>query len=172
MNPSGFSVDRHRLHDGDPSYTSWANPAQVEVVETDAWKQMRCPLASITRSASGGSDLTVDPACWNNNHSAVPNPGFPYNGAGLPGMDGITWLENAYQLLGTPGQFYLDNNAGYLYYVPRAGRGPGDSGRRTASGTSPAGRLRHPGAPGAGERHRLASGLHRKLGLFRRPAPR
>lgn len=120
-NPSGFSVTATGFTTSDPSYTSWTNPAQVEVVENNAWKQMRCPLASITRSASGGSDLTVDPACWNNNHSAVPNAGFPFNGAGLPSMDGITWLENAYQLLGTPGQFYLDDSADYLYYVPRAG---------------------------------------------------
>ena len=120
-NPSGFAATATGFTTSDPSYASWTNPAQVEVVSNNAWKQMRCPLASITRSASGGSDLTVDPACWNNNHTSVPNPSFPFNGAGLPGMDGITWLENAYQLLGTPGQFYLDESAGYLYYVPRAG---------------------------------------------------
>jgi hypothetical protein len=120
-NPGGFSVTATGFTTSDPSYASWTNPAEVEVVQNNAWKQLRCPLASITRSASGGSDLTVDPGCWNNNHSSVPNPGFPFNGAGLPSLDGITWLENAYQLLGTPGQFYLDDGAGYLYYVPRAG---------------------------------------------------
>ncbi|SEG83594.1 hypothetical protein SAMN05216223_114113 [Actinacidiphila yanglinensis] len=120
-NPSGFSVTATGFTTSDPSYASWTDPAQVEVVQNNAWKQMRCPLASITRSASGGSDLTVDPGCWNNNHSSVPNPSFPFNGAGLPSLNGISWLENAYQLLGTPGQFYLDSAAGYLYYVPRAG---------------------------------------------------
>jgi hypothetical protein len=120
-NPGGFSVTATGFTTSDPSYASWTNPAQVEVVQDNAWKQMRCPLASITRSASGGSDLTVDPGCWKNNHSSVPDPGFPFNGAGLPSLSGISWLENAYQLLGTPGQFYLDQAAGYLYYVPRAG---------------------------------------------------
>jgi hypothetical protein len=119
--PSGFSVTATGFTTSDPSYATWTNPSQVEVVRNSGWKQMRCPLASVSRSASGGSDLTVDPACWNNNHNSVPNPSFPFNGAGLPTMDGITWLENAYQLLGTPGQFYLDEGAGYLYYVPRAG---------------------------------------------------
>ncbi|SEF15430.1 hypothetical protein SAMN05216533_7397 [Streptomyces sp. Ag109_O5-10] len=119
--PAGFSVTATGFTTADASYTTWTNPAQVEVVRNSGWKQMRCPLASITRSASGGSDLTVDPGCWNNNHNAVPNPSFPFNGAGLPTMDGVGWLENAYQLLGTPGQFYLDEAAGYLYYVPRAG---------------------------------------------------
>jgi hypothetical protein len=120
-NPGGFSVTSTGFTTSDPAYTSWTNTPGVEIVQNNAWKQMRCPLASITASASGGSDLTVDPACWNNNHSSVPNPSFPFNGAGLPSLDGITWLENSYQLLGTPGQFYLDSAAGQLYYVPRAG---------------------------------------------------
>jgi hypothetical protein len=119
--PSGFSVTATGFTTADPSYTTWTDPARVEVVRNSGWKQMRCPLASVTPSASGGSDLVVDPACWNNNHTSVPNPGFPFNGAGLPTLDGITWLENAYQLLGAPGQFYIDQNAGYLYYVPRPG---------------------------------------------------
>ncbi|MBM9503309.1 right-handed parallel beta-helix repeat-containing protein [Actinacidiphila acididurans] len=119
--PSGFSVTPTGFHTADSSYTTWTDPARVEVVRNSGWKQMRCPLASIKPGASGGSDLTVDPACWNNNHTSVPNPSFPFNGAGLPTLDGITWLENAYQLLGTPGQFYLDQDGGHLYYVPRPG---------------------------------------------------
>lgn len=120
-NPPGFSVTDTGFTTSDPSYASWTNQSGVEVVQNNAWKQMRCPLASITPSATGGSDLTVDPACWANNHTSVPNPGFPFNGAGLPTLSGISWLENAYQLLGTPGQFYLDSAAGELYYVPRPG---------------------------------------------------
>lgn len=91
------------------------------MVRNNAWKQLRCPLTAISPSASGGSDLTVDPDCWRNNHTAVPNPGFPLNGAGLPTLDGITWIENSPALLGTPGQFYLDSAAGQLSYVPRRG---------------------------------------------------
>jgi len=120
-NPSGFSVTDTGFTTSDPSYASWTNQSGVEVVQNNAWKQMRCPLASITPSATGGSDLTVDPACWANNHTSVPNEGFPFNGSGLPTLNGISWLENAYQLLGTPGQFYLDSAAGELYYVPRPG---------------------------------------------------
>ncbi|MFC0435255.1 right-handed parallel beta-helix repeat-containing protein [Kutzneria buriramensis] len=121
VNPGGFSTTATGFTTSDGSYADWTNQSQVEVVNDNAWKQMRCPLASITRNAAGGSDLTVDPGCWNNNHNSVPNPGFPFNGAGLPTLNGISWLENAYQLLGTPGQFYLDGAAGYVYYVPRPG---------------------------------------------------
>jgi hypothetical protein len=120
-NPSGFSVSANGFTTSDPSYATWTDTDQVEVVQDNDWKQMRCPLSGITPTASGGSSLNVDPACWQNNHVAVPNPSFPFNGAGLPTLSGISWLENAYQLLGTPGQFYVDSHAGYLYYVPRPG---------------------------------------------------
>ena len=50
----------------------------------------------------------------------VPNLGFPFNGNGLPAMSGISYVENAYQLLDQPGQFYLDKAADYLYYIPRS----------------------------------------------------
>ena len=120
-NPPGFSVTGTGFTTSDPRYTSWTNAPGVEIVQNNAWKQLRCPLASITPGGTGGSNLTVDPACWNNNHNSVPNPSFPFNGAGLPSLDGISWIENAYQLLGTPGQFYLDGAAGELYYVPRPG---------------------------------------------------
>jgi len=117
-NPSGFTVTSTGFATADPSYATWTNTDQVEVVQDNDWKQMRCPLSGITATSSG-SALTVDPACWQNNHVAVPNPSFPFNGAGLPALNGISWLENAYQLLGTPGQFFLDRVVGALYYVPR-----------------------------------------------------
>ncbi|HEY3609146.1 MAG TPA: hypothetical protein VGL06_16720 [Pseudonocardiaceae bacterium] len=119
-NPAGFSLSANGFTTADPSYATWTNTDQVEVVRNNAWKQLRCPLSGIT-AASGGSALTVAPACWNNNWTNVPNPSFPFNGAGLPRLDGVSWLENAFQLLGTPGQFYLDSRAGWLYYVPRQG---------------------------------------------------
>jgi hypothetical protein len=91
-------------------------------VDDNDWKQLRCPLSSITKTASGGSSLNVNPTCFDNNNSDVPDVGFPFNGAGLPVLNAITWIENAYQLLTQPGQFYLDSAAGYLYYIPRPGQ--------------------------------------------------
>jgi hypothetical protein len=37
-------------------------------------------------------------------------------------MYDISYLENAYQLLTQPGQFYLDQSGRYLYYIPRPGQ--------------------------------------------------
>ncbi|MFC9930510.1 right-handed parallel beta-helix repeat-containing protein [Streptomyces sp. NPDC127190] len=121
LNPSGFTLSGSSFTTGDSSYTSFTNASSVEIVDNNAWKQMRCPLASITTPSGGGSSLDVDPACFRNNNTSVPNRGFPFNGAGLPKLTSITSVENAYQLLDSPGEFYLDSSAGYLYYKPRSG---------------------------------------------------
>lgn len=121
LNPSGFTLSGSSFITSDSSYASFGNPSSVEIVDNNAWKQMRCPLASITVPSGGGSSLNVDPTCFANNNTAVPNRGFPFNGAGLPALSSISYVENAYQLLDTPGEFYLDSSAGFLYYMPRAG---------------------------------------------------
>ena len=121
-NPAGFTMQGSSFVTSDPSYASFTNQNQIQLVDDNDWKQMRCPLQSITRTATGGSSLNLDPACYANNVANVPNAGFPFNGNGLPALNQISWLENAYQLLTQPGQFYLDSGAGYLYYLPLPGQ--------------------------------------------------
>jgi hypothetical protein len=121
LNPSGFTLSGSSFTTADSSYASFTNASSVEIVNNNSWKQMRCPLASITAPSGGGSSLNVDPACFANNNTSVPNRGFPFNGAGLPKLSSITYVENAYQLLDSPGEFYLDSSAGFLYYKPRSG---------------------------------------------------
>ena len=121
LNPSGFTLSGSSFVTSDSSYASFTNATAVEVVNDNAWKQMRCPLASITVPSGGGSSLNVDPTCFANNNTSVPNRGFPFNGAGLPKLSTISYVENAYQLLDTPGEFYLDSTAGFVYYEPRSG---------------------------------------------------
>jgi hypothetical protein len=119
MNPAGFSLSGTSFVTSDPSYQSWTNVTQTEVVDDNDWKEMRCPLISITRTSSGGSSLNVNPACFNANSTSV---GFPFNGNSLPTMTGVTWIENNQALLTQPGQWYLDSGAGYLYYIPLQGQ--------------------------------------------------
>ena len=122
LNPAGFTMQGSSFVTSDPSYASFTNQSQIQLVDDNDWKQMRCPLQSITRTASGGSSLNLDPACYASNVTNVPNAGFPFNGNGLPALNAISWIENAYQLLTQPGQFYLDSSAGYLYYLPLPGQ--------------------------------------------------
>ncbi|SDS50205.1 Right handed beta helix region [Streptomyces sp. TLI_053] len=121
MDPAGFTLTATGFATADGSYRSLTNPSAVEVIDNNAWKHMRCPLASITEADSSGSNLNVEPTCFANNSTAVISRGFPFNGSGLPSLSGVTYLENAYQLLDEPGEFYLDSAAGQLYYKPRPG---------------------------------------------------
>jgi hypothetical protein len=118
MNPS-FSLSGTSFTTSDSSYLSWTNVAQTEVVTDNDWKEMRCPLSSITRTGNGGSSLNVDPACFNAN---ATNISFPFNGNSLPTMNAVSWIENNQALLTQPGQWYLDSGAGSLYYIPLPGQ--------------------------------------------------
>ncbi len=119
--PAGLSVTATGFFTTDASYASFTNQSRIDVVDDSDWKHESCPVASIT-AASGGADINILPSCWDANHTNVPNLGFPFNGSGLPAMSGISYVQNAYQLLTSPGQFYLDSGADYLYYIPRAGQ--------------------------------------------------
>ncbi|VVJ18533.1 Uncharacterised protein [Amycolatopsis camponoti] len=121
LSPATFTVTATGFSTPDPSFAALTNQTGVEVVQENKWKQMRCPLASISRDGTG-SALTVQPECWRNNNTAVVNRQFPFNGNGLPKLDGVSWVENAYELLTRPGQWYLDKRAGRLSYIPLPGQ--------------------------------------------------
>ena len=118
--PSGFSLSGSSFITADASYRAFTDQSQVEVVDNVDWKHLRCPLKDI-RASGSGSSLNVDPTCFKNSNTNVPNLQYPFNGSGLPKLNGVSWIENAYQLLNQPGQFYLDSAGGSLYYIPRAG---------------------------------------------------
>ena len=70
-----------------------------------------CPVASIQ-----GTTITMAQPCWNNSTERVTNH-VGYGAVGTP-----TYIENAYELLNQPGEFYLDESLHTLYYVPRPGQ--------------------------------------------------
>jgi len=144
----------------DTSYLAWPFRPGIEVVADSQWKHLRCPVAGITRTtdttpltlpgagtypapAAGGSTLVIEATCWRENTLAPPHPGFPLTGSGLPYLDHATWIENSYNLLTAPGQFYLDPTQHYLYYKPRPGENmaaadvelPGDHAILALNGT-------------------------------------
>jgi hypothetical protein len=110
----------------------WRNPSDIEYVFTGgnsiwserevglgAWTEPRCPVASITETA-----VTMAQPCWDNSTKRIMLP----NGARTANLVGPAsvgkqpaYIENAYELLGTPGQFYFDRAARRFYYVPRPG---------------------------------------------------
>lgn len=89
----------------DASMQNWKNQQDIEVVGYGDWKHFRCPVQSIV-----GNAITVKNPCW---QSSQAQPGYTFN---LP-----AWIENAYELLDTPGEWYLDRSTGWIYYMPRSG---------------------------------------------------
>jgi Fibronectin type III domain len=112
----------------------WKNPGDIEFVYTGgngywsvgsfgagAWTEPRCPVASID-----GTTITMAEPCWNNSTKRVPLAARFHSRRLANLVGGNTgrmpaYVENAYELLGTPGQFYFDRAARTIYYVPRAG---------------------------------------------------
>jgi hypothetical protein len=113
---------------------AWRNPSDLEFVYTggDAvWGEASCgagpatepriPVASVRDRAI----IMAQPA-WNNSTRRVPwaGPGEA-RAAYLAGPAGVgsqpAYVENAFELLGPPGQWYFDRPARIIYYAPRPG---------------------------------------------------
>jgi chitodextrinase len=105
-NPSGFTKTATGYTITDTSLDAYKNQKNIEVVSRWGWMLDRCPVESIV-----GNTMTIQQPCWNNANlhagQEIQNP---------------VWLENAYELLDTPGEWYLDQAAGNLYYMPKAGQ--------------------------------------------------
>lgn len=103
-NPSGFTRTSTGFTTTDTSMATWKNLPNVEVVLLGNWMMDRCKVASIS-----GDSITVQNPSWSNAQWSMQW------GTNLP-----AWIENAYELLDTPGEWYLDTTGGYVYYIPRA----------------------------------------------------
>lgn len=123
--PTGYTA-------ADATMSSWKNPADMEFVYTGgnsiwserseglgSWTEPRCPVQSIS-----GTTITMAQPCWDNSTKRVMLPSGART-ANLVGPMSVgkrpEYVENAYELLGTPGQFYFDRPSHTIYYVPRAG---------------------------------------------------
>jgi hypothetical protein len=93
---------------------SGAFPPDVELIYVGGWgpwTEGLCPVASV----SGGTINMVQP-CWDNSTKRGNN------NVGPGSVGKATRAENAYQLLDTPGEWYLDVGSGKFYYIPLAGQ--------------------------------------------------
>jgi len=98
---------------GDP--TQWTNVDGVEAVILTQWKTMSVPLRSVVPASGSTPGLLrmAEPAWTNANVFRGPD--------GQPGIWSfwqVTRFENAYQFLDSPGEWYLDEKHGWLYYLP------------------------------------------------------
>jgi hypothetical protein len=105
--PGGFTQTATGYTTTDTTIESWGNVSDVEFVYNVGWTQMRCRIAS-----ASGTTITMDEPCYQNSTKK------PYGvNAGNPSE-----IQNAKELLTDPGQWYLDQPAHTLYYIPREGQ--------------------------------------------------
>ncbi len=83
---------------------TWRNLKDVEVVGITRWLDNRLPIESVNGRTR---TVTFDRASL-----------FALVSGNKPGP---YWVENVFEALESPGQWYLDRARGVLYYLPRAG---------------------------------------------------
>lgn len=110
-------VALHRIWIGyiasSPVLATWRNPSSIDFVYSSQLGdnvEPRCPIGSIQ-----GDLITMAQPCWSNSNIRQENL------VGFSILTYPTYVENAYELLDRPGQFYLDGSAHKLYYIPRKG---------------------------------------------------
>jgi hypothetical protein len=97
---------------------SWTNPTDIDfsypsqgrnaAYVSGSWTDSFCGVSSVS-----GLTITMEEPCYRNASDGTTNPD-PV--VGLP-----SFIEDNYALLSEPGQFYLDSDAGRIYYIPRSG---------------------------------------------------
>lgn len=106
--PNATGYDYSYTSGSDPQIPpNWNNPTVVEAVTVTQWKMMRCPVDHLNINTS----VVLQAPCITN---ANYYP-YPWN------FHLLSWFENAYEFLDTPGEWYLDPVSKILYYIPLAG---------------------------------------------------
>ncbi len=95
--------DRFHFHEGD--IDDWHNLADVELVLLQVWIESRLWLQSVDLQ----QQLVTFDRFSTSGLSADPTSGSAY------------FVENVYEALGKPGEWYLDRRTGRLTYVPKKG---------------------------------------------------
>ncbi len=97
----------------DLSFLELTNPQEVELVFYENWTNPRLKIANIEKTAQGRVRFIPDDLKWN------PDKKIGYtNGSTFPG-EHPAYVENAYELITNPGEWYINKNDGYLYYKLR-----------------------------------------------------
>ena len=134
--PVALTENEHGYTADSDAMSHWRNISDIEFVYTGgnslwgvpseglgAWTEPRCPLARIS-----GTDIVMAQPCWDNSTKRVMlDPSYHVNRtANLVGPAHFgkrpLYVENAYELLATPGQWYFDRAAGVVDYIPRPGQ--------------------------------------------------
>ncbi|GAB3900069.1 hypothetical protein GCM10029964_086900 [Kibdelosporangium lantanae] len=104
-----------------PVMDNWRNPKDIEFVYREGlggWTVPRCPVAAISPT-----QITMAQPCWDNTDKRLPRTSSQaWNLVGRPKLHVTpTAVENAFELLDSPGEWYLDSALNKVFYRPRPG---------------------------------------------------
>ncbi len=94
----------------DTSFLDYQYPNELEMYFTQKWKHQFVHVDTITKTSDGLAHFgfTDNAEKWKGLATDSNTP------AQLP-----VYVENAYELLDEPGEWYLDTHKNYIYYIPR-----------------------------------------------------
>jgi Fibronectin type III domain len=106
-------------------YTSGETLWNIERDGLGQWTEPRCPIAS-----AEGTGITMAQPCWDNSNKRVEFPDIPGRTVSMVGPGKLTseghatFVENAFEVLDQPGEWYLNRSTHTVYYMPRKGEDP------------------------------------------------
>ncbi len=103
-NPAGFTKAANGFTSTQLNMSGWNNLTDVEIVGTTEWRVFYCGVASVN-----GQSVTIQDKCWNVSQRDNWK------------LDSPRYIENALELLDSPGEWYVDGAVGKAYYLPREG---------------------------------------------------
>ncbi|WP_433019659.1 ricin-type beta-trefoil lectin domain protein [Kribbella sp. CA-294648] len=108
MTPTGLTITNSALN----YLATLPQQNRIELESLNSFTDRYSPVQSIS-----GTTVTMQQPAWNNNNWGYDTLARPFAGGGLT-------LHNSYSFLRTAGQWYLDPQAGKLYYKAAAGQSP------------------------------------------------
>lgn len=91
---------------------NWRNPDNIEFIWDISWAHRISPVKSITKLDDSNSFIEME---WDSFKTGQIAGGVQIN-------RGPDYVENAYELLDEPGEWYFDGQEKKIYYMPKAGQ--------------------------------------------------
>jgi len=91
---------------------NWRNPGNIEFIWDISWAHRISPVTSITKLDDNNSFIEME---WDSFKTGQIAGGVQIN-------RGPDYVENAYELLDEPGEWYFDSQEKKIYYMPKAGQ--------------------------------------------------
>ncbi len=111
---NGELVEEYGYICDDTYLADFKNVKDLEMVSYSYWTQPRCGVSEIVVE-DGKAKIIMDEEAWPTGLGGNNTPWtVPY------------YYENAYELLNTAGEWYIDSTDGYLYYIPRPFENPAE----------------------------------------------